>query len=148
MSDRSTNIYFAKFENVVDYIYTNIANTKVESGIAVTDILDHCGTFANFLLKSVCKNTKSYNFVRDIKNLQPELFLESLSKKLNTFALSDNKPVDSQFKRFMTILTDVVNEHAPLKKLPEEKQDSHKNHGLRKVCSTQSKRKTDSTRNS
>ena len=103
-------------KTLIDHIYTNIADTKVESGIAVTDISNHCGTLANFLLKSVCKNTKSYNFVRDMKNFQPELFLESLNKKLNTFALSDNKPVYPQFNKFMTILTDTVNEHAPLKK--------------------------------
>ena len=50
-----------------------------------------------------------------MKNFQPELFLESLHKKLNTFALSDNKSADPQFNRFMTILADMVNEHAPLK---------------------------------
>ena len=51
-----------------------------------------------------------------MKNFQPELFLETLNKKLNNFTLSDNKPVDPQFNKFMTILTDTVNEHAPLKK--------------------------------
>ena len=116
-------------KTLIDHIYTNIADTKVQSGIAVTGISDHCGTFANFLLKFVCKNTKSYNFVRDMKNFRPELFLESLNKKLNSFTLSDNKPVDPQFNKFMTILTDPVNEHAPLKKLPEEKKDFNKNHG-------------------
>ena len=35
-------------KTLIDHIYTNIANTKVESGIAVTDIWDHCSTFANF----------------------------------------------------------------------------------------------------
>ena len=42
-------------KTLIDHIYTNIADTKVESGIAVTDTSDHCGTFANFLLKSACK---------------------------------------------------------------------------------------------
>ena len=116
-------------KTLIDHIYSNIANTKVESGIAVTDISDHCGTFANFLLKSVYKNTKSYNFVRDMKNFQSELFLESLNKKLNNFALSDNKPVDTQINKFMTVLTDTVNEHAPLKKASRRKKDSNKNHG-------------------
>ena len=116
-------------KTLIDRIYTNIANTKVESGIAVTDISDHCGTFANFLLKSVCKNTKSYNFVRDMKNFQPELFLESLIKKLNNFALSDNKPVDPQCNKFMTVLTDPVNEHAPLKKASRREKTLQKNHG-------------------
>ena len=51
-----------------------------------------------------------------MKNFQLKLFLETLNKKLNNFTLSDNKPVDPQFKKFMTILTDTVNEHAPLKK--------------------------------
>ena len=72
----------------------------------------------------------------------PEVFLESLNKKLNIFALSDSKPIGPQFNKFKTIFTDAINEHAPLKKLPEEKKDSNKNHGL-----TQSKRKTDCIRN-
>ena len=30
-------------KTLIDHIYTNIADTKVQSGIAVTDISDHCG---------------------------------------------------------------------------------------------------------
>ena len=40
-------------KTLIDRIYTNIANAKVKSGIAVTDNSDRCGTFASFLLKSV-----------------------------------------------------------------------------------------------
>ena len=64
-----------------------------------------------------------------MKNFQPELFLESLNKKLNNFALSDNKAVDPQFNKFMTILTDTVNEQAPLKKASRREKDFNKNRG-------------------
>ena len=68
------------------------------SGVAISDISDHHGTFVNISLKSAHKKKAStLSFVRDMTNFQLEMFTDDLSQNFSDFSVENSDQVDSLF---------------------------------------------------
>ena len=58
-----------------------------------------------------------------MKNFNIEIFIEDLSEKVKNFLIQNTEAVDSQFDKFILILSSVINQHTLFKRaLQREKQ--------------------------
>ena len=107
-------------KTLLDHVYSNDHKTIVYHGIALCDISDHLSTFLGINLKHSTKkniNEPSTLCKRSFKNFNLETYLNDLNKKLSVVNIEDNKPVDEQLVELISILNEVTDKHAPMKKL-------------------------------
>ena len=97
-------------KTLIDLIYTNVSmfrksTAATHSGMAISDISDHHGTFVNVSLKSAHKKkASSFLFIRDMKNFQLERFTNDLNQNLGDFLIENSDQVDSLFNKFFLFL--------------------------------------------
>ena len=109
-------------KTLVDHIYTNVSiffesTVAAHSGVAISDISDHYGTFVHISLKSAHKKkASSFSFIRDIKNFQFERFADDPSQNFSNFLVENSDQADSVFNKFISIFAAVVDKHVPLKR--------------------------------
>ena len=109
-------------KTLIDHIYTNVSifpksTVATHSGVVVSGISDHHGTFVSVSLKSAYKKkASSFSFIRDMKNFQLERFTDDLSQNFSNFSVENSDLVDSSFNKFISIFAAVVDKHAPLKR--------------------------------
>ena len=75
------------------------STVATHSGVAISDISDHHGTFVNTIsLKSAHKKkASSWSFVRDMTNFQLEMFTDDPSQNFSDFSVENSDQVDSLF---------------------------------------------------
>ena len=84
------------------------STAATHSGMAISDISDHHGTFVNVSLKSAHqKKALSFSFIRDMKNSQLERFTNDLNQNLSDFFIENCDQVDSLFNKFISIFAAV-----------------------------------------
>ena len=111
---RLPKISFKK-PTLIDHLYTNSFNPKVESGVCLYDISDHLPIFTLIPFSKVLNQKKFKK--RDYKNFKPDVFTAELSEKLNKYSIenSDVQNPDDLYENFHCAFKKVIDKHAPLK---------------------------------
>ena len=100
----------------LDHIYTNAIQNLCRSGVLILDISDHLPTFC--LIKNNCQKNRASDcvrMIRDVKHFNPEFFAEEIALNLQQLIYTDDP--DLAIKKFLQIIIDATNKHAPLRKL-------------------------------
>ena len=103
--------------SLIDNIFTNDINHKINSGNLVTDLSDH---FPNFI--SICgpcfadnnKPKKSFKQIRQLKENNIKGFKNSISLVDWDFISQDKDPANA-YTKFLNKITDLFNIHCPMK---------------------------------
>ena len=112
---------------IIDHIMTNDHQHHIIPWVIKSDLSDHYPTFcivSNLVNKTVSKHKAIYqcNFTK----FKSEKFCESLHNAVSSF-FSNKFAINSEnfnyvFSEFVKIITNAINEHAPLKKLSRAQQ--------------------------
>ena len=98
---------------IIDNIFTNNIENKIQSGVIKTDLSDHYSQFIS--LKNHNFDLKSINmYARDYSKFSDERFRNEVSSQNFN---NDFVDVNDQFSDFYSKLEGCVEKHAPLKKL-------------------------------
>ena len=100
----------------LDHIYSNAIRNLCRSGVLILDISDHLPTFC--LIKNNCQKIRASDcvrMIRDVKHFNPEFFAEEMALNLQQLIYTDDP--DLAMKKFLQIIIDATNKHAPLRKL-------------------------------
>ena len=100
----------------LDHIYTNAIQNLCRSGVLILDISDHLPTFC--LIKNNCQKTRASDcvrMIRDVKHFNIKFFAEEIALNLQQLTYTDDP--DLAIKKFLQIIIDATNKHAPLRKL-------------------------------
>ena len=101
---------------LIDNIFTNITANETLSGNTMTQITDHFPQFLIVKHAGITFKNLSY-FQHDFSNLNEENLLNDFAH-LDLSYLNDNAlDVNAKFNRLLSSLDELVNTHAPLKKL-------------------------------
>ena len=98
---------------LIDHIYINYTNCKVNSGIVVTDISDHFGVFS-IIEKCVERNSSPNSFIRIINDNTLNIFQNVLSNVDFSAIYEENCP-NTAYQLFMDIYQDAFNQSFPLR---------------------------------
>jgi len=110
-------------DTLIDNIFTNYFNPNVISGNLTSSISDHLPSFAIFPISLNDSIPKKHNiFKRDFRNLKKP---EDLEQFKNEFTSKDwqeilqisQKDVDISFDNFYDTFTEILDKHAPLKRM-------------------------------
>ena len=108
---------------IIDNIFTNTCNNKIQSGNIITDFSDHYSQFVS-VHREKLDFKKITLYKRDYSTFSEGSFREDVSIQNFDNNLED---VNDQFKDFYLRLNGCVERHAPLKKLtPKEVKLKHK----------------------
>ena len=103
--------------SLLDHIYTNISDSIKNSGVCqYYNISDHFPTFLT-IEKFLNPSYKQRKFVRSTKHFQLDDFLTDLNARFSSESFSDSSDVNLNIKKFFVIFKDVLDHHAPLKRL-------------------------------
>ena len=107
------------FSTLIDNIFSNIADNETVSGNIMTKITDH---FPQFLIaKQVCISYKNLShYQHDFSKLNEETLLDDFANLDLTYLHDHSLHVNSKFNRLLSSLDDLVQTHAPLKKLSKK----------------------------
>jgi hypothetical protein len=95
----------------------------LKSGICVADITDHLPIFCTVTEK--VSTTVETRYFRDFTNFMEDLFLEDVSdENINCFACDD---VNKSMNKLASILQNITDKHAPIRKIPYNKRRLMKN---------------------
>ena len=100
---------------LIDNIFTNQINYSIRSGLLMNDITDHLPIFAlcNYEIKN--KKSDPVKYVRNLKNENVSLLIESLSQEMwNNVLQSDD--VNVAYMNFIETFSKLYNLHCPVKK--------------------------------
>ena len=101
---------------IIDNIFSNICNLETKSGNILSQIADHFPQFMIVRKAGLTNKTLSY-YQHDYSKFNQERFLDDF-KNLSFEYLNDNQSdINAKFKRFLANLDEIVEKHAPLKKL-------------------------------
>ena len=97
---------------LIDHIYTNMLNNVCQSGVIVTDLSDHFGTFA--MIKNV--KHKMQNKPSPIRSYKPDNIRQfrQLLQHYDFNFIQDCQNVDEAYDRFMTLYNEAFNTAFPL----------------------------------
>ena len=108
---------------IVDNIFTNVCNRKIQSGNIITDLSDHYTQFVS-VNREKLDYKKITMYKRNYSTFSEESFRDDVSIQNFNNNLED---VNDQFKDFYLRLNGCTERHAPLKKLtPKEVKLKHK----------------------
>ena len=99
---------------LIDHIYSNATSQNYDSGIIISDVADHFGTFYASR-KYSSKNIPTYTRTRQMKQVNISNFKQLLSSTDFNSVLSDECP-NSAYNTFLPIHKHVYNKAFPLKK--------------------------------
>ena len=100
---------------LIDNIFTNQINYSIRSGLLMNDITDHLPIFALCNYEIENKKSDPVKYVRDLKNENVSLLIESLSQELwNNVLQSDD--VNVAYSNFIETFNKLYNLHCPVKK--------------------------------
>ena len=100
---------------LIDNIFTNQINHSIRSGLLINDITDHLPIFALCNYEIENKKDDPVKYVRNLKNENVSLLIESLSQELwNNVLQSDD--VNVAYINFIETFSKLYNLHCPVKK--------------------------------
>ena len=100
---------------LIDNIFTNQINYSIRSGLLMNDITDHLPIFALCNYEIENKKSDPVKYVRNLKNENVSLLIESLSQELwNNVLQSDD--VNVAYMNFIEKFSKLYNLHCPVKK--------------------------------
>ena len=103
-------------KTLIDHIYFNDVSNPRISGVIISDLSDHFGTFIATSSKKIITKTSKNAYIRDMRNFDLEVFLNELSANLNEVNPINNETVNKQFDNLYDIFSKTVCKHAPLRK--------------------------------
>ena len=86
------------------------------SGVILSDINDHFGTFISISTKKLNKTKPNQLMIHDTNNFNYEMFLEELENRLQVENFAESDLVNKQFKAFYKIFHETIDKFAPAKK--------------------------------
>ena len=101
---------------LLDYIYTNIVNKQIQSGILIYDISDHLPTFCFIPRRPKLRYEKRMR--RCTKNFNSDLFLldtDKITSNLESNLYRDNWDPEDAMNSLLNAFTALINSHLPLK---------------------------------
>ena len=101
---------------LIDNIFSNITDNETISGNILTQITDHFPQFLIFKHAGMTYKNLSY-FQHDFSNLNEENLRNDFANIDLTFLNDSALDVNAKFNRLLSILDELVQTHAPLKKL-------------------------------
>ena len=101
---------------IIDNIFSNVCNLDTKSGNILTQIADHFPQFLMVKRAGVANKTLSY-FKHDYSKFDEERFLADFSNLNFEYLNANPTDANAKFSRFIANLNEIVNKHAPLKKL-------------------------------
>ena len=100
---------------LIDNIFTNQINYSIRSGLLMNDITDHLPIFALCNYEIENKKSDPVKYVRNLKNENVSLLIESLSQEMwNNVLQSDD--VNVAYINFIETFSKLYNLHCPVKK--------------------------------
>ena len=100
---------------LIDNIFTNQMNYSIRSGLLMNDITDHLPIFALCNYEIENKKSDPVKYVRNLKNENVSLLIESLSQEMwNNVLQSDD--VNVAYINFIETFSKLYNLHCPVKK--------------------------------
>ena len=100
---------------LIDNIFTNQINYSIRSGLLMNDITDHLPIFALCNYEIENKKSDPVKYVRNLKNENVSLLIESLSQEMwNNVLQSDD--VNVTYINFIETFSKLYNLHCPVKK--------------------------------
>ena len=104
---------------LIDNIFSNTVDCETISGNILTQITDH---FPQFLVvKHAAISYKDLHYYKhDFSNLNAKVLLNDFENLDLTFLNNNTLDTDSKFNRLLSILDELVKNHAPLKKLSKK----------------------------
>ena len=101
---------------LIDNIFTNQINYSIRSGLLMNDITDHLPIFALCNYEIENKKSDPVKYVRNLKNENVSLLIESLSQEMwNNVLQSDD--VNVAYINFIETFSKLYNLHCPVKRL-------------------------------
>ena len=110
---------------LIDHIYSNATSQNYDSGIIISDVADHFGTFY------ASKNLPTYTRTRQMKQVNISNFKQLLSSTEFNTVLSDEFP-NSAYNTFLHIYKHAYDKAFPLKHVKHHADISSANLGLHK----------------
>ena len=104
---------------LIDHIYTNSLQ-NFTAGILTVDITDHLPIFCEIETQPPRNNNKRY--FRDYSKFKNELFLDDINLIDWREILKPDKDLDEKVHDVISVLNQLVEKHAPLKKASQTKQ--------------------------
>ena len=103
-------------KTLFDHIYVNQNKHPYMSGVILSDINDHFGTFISISTKKLNKTKPNQLIICDMNSFNYEMFLEELENCLQVESLTESDPVNKQFEAFYEIFHETIDKFAPAKK--------------------------------
>ena len=103
-------------KTLLEHIYVNENKHPYMSGVILSDISDHFGTFVSISAKKLNKTKPNQLIIRDMNSFNYEMFLEELKNRLQVENLAESDPVNKQFEAFYEIFYETIDKFAPAKK--------------------------------
>ena len=128
-------------KTLLDHIYVNDNKHSYISGVVLSDLSDHYGTFIATLVKKNMKEVPKYLHLRDMSRFELEGFLQNLQNNLIEANINTNESVHVQFEKFLDIFCRCVNSNAPLRKASRKEKKLHRKPWLSKGLLKSIKRK-------
>jgi hypothetical protein len=100
---------------LIDHIYSNLTCNNTLSGIILTDVADHFGTFHIVNDSNRCTDKLTFTTKRKFTETNMTKFKQLLCDKDFSETLNTDCP-DSAYDKFMSVFTDIFNEAFPLLK--------------------------------
>ena len=121
-SDRSPRIIIIEFKvgtrriNAYNHIYVNENKHPYMSGVVLSDISDHFGTFISISTKKINETKPNQLIIRDMNSFNYEMFLEELENRLQVESLAESDLVKKQFEAIYEIFHETIDKFAPPRK--------------------------------
>ena len=101
--------------SLLDYVYTNMTNKSIKSGVCIFEISDHFPTFFIAHCSKILHNNKT-KLIRSMKQFKLEDFLLDLRNHLSKLNLKPDKSnVNPDVINLTTVFNAVLDKHAPLR---------------------------------
>ena len=110
-------------KTLLDHIYVDENKHLYMSGVILSNISDHFGTFISISTKKLNKAKPNQLIIRDMNNFNYEMFSEELENHLQVENFAESDPVNKQFEAFYEIFHETIDKFAPAKKPLEKKSE-------------------------
>ena len=107
-----------KSKSLLDHIYSNFENDRLETKILAEDISDHLPILVLLTNHNPSIKNLQYNIIQDMRNFNQQQFLEELESKMETFFTNvpTCTPAEELWNHFEEIFQNAVLRHAPFRK--------------------------------
>ena len=108
-------------QSLLDHIYSNLNSNKITCKILPNDISDHLPILTSINFKPN-KSDKQNTYMRDMSKFDSSKFLTDLKYQLDVLNTDNFCEIDKTVDKFLQIYNDVVNKHAPIRKISKRQQ--------------------------